>query len=62
MVWAILMDQEFDKVKDKMPSVEVNTTAAREHAGEIERGIRLVKKDAEGLALLCRPSRYQNYL
>ena len=32
------MDQEFDKVKDKMPSLEVNNTAAREHVGEIERG------------------------
>ena len=40
MVRTILMDQEFDKVKDKMPLLELNTTAAREHVGEIERGIR----------------------
>jgi len=43
------MDQEFDKVKDKMPSLEVNTTAAREHVGEIERGIRLVKERCRGV-------------
>ena len=47
-VRTILMDQEFDKVKDKTPSLEVNTTAAREHVGEIERGIRLVKERCRG--------------
>ena len=48
MVQTILMDQEFDKVKDKMPSLEVNTTAAREHVCEIEHGIRLVKERCRG--------------
>ena len=38
------MDMEFEKVKSEMDSVEINTTAAREHVGEIERGIRTLKE------------------
>ena len=40
-----MMDMEFEKVKDKkgMELVNVNKTAAREHVGEIERGIRYLK-------------------
>ena len=38
------MDMEFKKIKDEFDRVEVNTTAAREHVGEIERGIRLVEE------------------
>ena len=47
-VRTILMDQEFDKVKDKMSSLEVNTTATREHVGKTERGIKLVKERCRG--------------
>ena len=61
-VRTILMDQEFDNVKDKMPTLEVNTTAAREHVGKIERSIRLVKERCSGLALSCHSCRYQNHL
>ena len=43
-VRTILMDQKFDKVKDRIPTLEVNTAAIRKHAGEIERSIRLVKE------------------
>ena len=39
-----MMDMEFEKIKDEFDRVEVNTTAAREHVGEIEREIRLVKE------------------
>jgi hypothetical protein len=39
-----LMDMEFKKLKDKLPNVILNTTAAREHVGEIERKIRVVKE------------------
>jgi hypothetical protein len=39
-----LMDKEFDAVKEYVPFLEVNTTAAREHVGEIERSIRTVKE------------------
>ena len=38
------MDQEFIKVRDFVGTLEVNTTAAREHVGKIERFIRLLKE------------------
>ena len=39
-----LMDKEFDKVQEHLPFLQINTTAAREHVGEIEREIRQVKE------------------
>ena len=39
-----LMDMEFEKNSDKLPLVEVNTTAAREYVPEIERQIRTIKE------------------
>ena len=36
IVRVIMMDQEFDKVEDACDTVEMNTTAAREHVGKIE--------------------------
>ena len=36
VVRLVLMDMEFDKIKDLVGLVEVNTTAAREHVAEIE--------------------------
>ena len=41
-----LMDMEFEKLRDKLPNVTLNTTAAREHIGEIERKIQVVKERA----------------
>ena len=38
------MDMEFEKVNVLVPLVEINTTAAREHVGLIERKIRHVKE------------------
>ena len=46
-----LMDMEFKKTKDELPLVEVNTTAAREHAPEIDRRIRIVKERAKRATL-----------
>ena len=46
MVQTALMDMEFEKLKDKLPNVILNTTAAQEHVGEIERKIRVVKERA----------------
>jgi len=46
---TIMMDMEFDKVKDKLPSLIINTTAAREHVAEIERKIRLVKERSRAI-------------
>ena len=38
------MDKEFDAVKKHVPFLQVNTTAAREHVGEIEREICQIKE------------------
>ena len=38
------MDMEYVKIKDKLDKMEVNTTTAREHVGEMEQGIWLVKE------------------
>ena len=43
-----MIDMEFDKLKPLMPHVALNTTAAREHVGEIERKIRVIKERARG--------------
>ena len=39
-----MMDMEFEKIKDLVPLVKVNTAAAREHVGYIERKIRHLKE------------------
>ncbi len=44
MIRSCLMDMEFEKLKNQMESVIVNTTAAREHVGDIERYIRVIKE------------------
>jgi hypothetical protein len=43
------MDGEFEKLKPLMPSVECNTTAAKEHVSEAERTIRTLKERVRGL-------------
>jgi hypothetical protein len=50
-VRSILMDGEFEKVKGLMPTVECNTTAAKEHVSEAERSIRTVKEQMQGTLL-----------
>ena len=40
------MDQEFDKLDGTLGLVEINTTAAQEHAGKIECNVRTVKERA----------------
>ena len=49
VVRTILMDREFEKIKSQMPTVECNTTAAKEHVSEAERTIRTVKERIRGL-------------
>ena len=44
VVRLVLMDMNFEKIKDNIDKVEVKTTAGRKHVGEIERGIRLMKE------------------
>jgi hypothetical protein len=48
VVQTTMMDMEFDKLKDLLTHVAFNTTAAREHVGEIERKIRVIKERARG--------------
>jgi hypothetical protein len=43
------MDGEFEKVRDLIPRVECNTTAAKEHVSEAERTIRTIKERTRGL-------------
>ncbi len=50
-VRTILMDNEFEKVKDHVPETNLNTPAASEHIGEIERKIRVIKERSRGI--LC---------
>ena len=50
-VQTILMDNEFNKVMDHAPHVIINTTAAAEHVGDIERRIRVIKERCRGI--LC---------
>ena len=46
---VVLMDQEFDKIVDEAPKVDINTTAAREHVGDTERTIRTVKEHSQAV-------------
>ncbi len=51
IVRIIMMDQEFDKVKDACKMVEINTTAAREQVEEIKQYIRTIKGCSRALVL-----------
>ncbi len=42
-VQVAMMDMEFEKLRDMLPNLTLNTTAAREHGGEIEPKIRVIK-------------------
>ena len=44
VIYLALMYMEFEKVREKLAIIEVNTTAAREHVPETERQIRLIKE------------------
>jgi hypothetical protein len=48
VVQVAMMDIEFEKLKDLITNVTLNTTAAREHVGEIEQKIRVIKERARG--------------
>ncbi len=43
------MDGEFEKLKNILPTVECNTTAAKEHVSKTECSIRTVKERTLGL-------------
>ena len=46
IVQTALMDMEFEKLRDMLPNVTLNTTAVREHVGKIERKVRVEKERA----------------
>ena len=46
---TILMDGKFEKVKPFLPTLECNTTAAKEHVSKAERTIRTMKERTRGL-------------
>ena len=50
-VHTILMDNEFKKVQDHVPEINLNTPAAAKHVEEIERKIRVIKERAR--RILC---------
>ncbi len=43
-----MMDMEFDKLKNLLPLVVLNTTAAREHVCKIKQKIIVIKERARG--------------
>ena len=46
-VQTILMDMKSYKLVAEMPNVVINTSAAQEHITEVERRIRVVKREHE---------------
>jgi hypothetical protein len=48
-VGTVLMDNEFKKLRNLVPILTVNTTAAKEHVPEVERKIRLIKERGRGI-------------
>ena len=49
VVQTTTMDMEFDKLKNLLAHVALNTTAAREHVGKIKQKIRVIKERARGM-------------
>ncbi len=49
VVQTLLMDGEFEKIRDLMPMLECNTTAAKEHVSKAEHMIRMIKERTCGL-------------
>jgi hypothetical protein len=49
IVRTILMDEEFEKIRPHLLTVEYNTTAAKEHVSKAERTIRTIKERTRGL-------------
>ncbi len=46
VVQMAMVDMEFKKLKNLLPHVALNTMASREHVGEIEQNIRVIKERA----------------
>ena len=61
MVRLVLMDMEFEKIKYVFDKVKVNTTAEREHVGEIKRGIRLMKERSRCVISNLREAGFKHF-
>jgi hypothetical protein len=48
VIQTAMIDMEFEKLRTMMLHVALNTTAAREHVGEVEQKIRVIKERARG--------------
>ena len=60
MVQTAMMDIEFKKLKELLPNVALNTTAANEHVGEIEQKIRVIKERPEEHSTHCLTRNFQS--
>ena len=49
IVCTILMGGEFEKVKDELPSLICNTTAAKENVSSAEQTIHTIKEQSRGI-------------
>ena len=47
-VGTVLMDNKFESLRNQIPILAVNTTAAKEHVPDVERQIRLNKERGRG--------------
>ncbi len=48
-VGRVLMDSKFEKLRNLVPILAINTTAAKEHLPEVERKISLIKERGRGI-------------
>ena len=48
-VQTVLMDMEFDKIKDLIPMINVNISATNEHVVEVEQRNRTIKERCQGI-------------
>jgi hypothetical protein len=48
IVHTSIMDMEFEKLKDLLPGIALNTMVAQEHVGGIERKIQVIKGEGLG--------------
>ena len=48
-VGTVLMENEFEKLRNLMPILAINTTVAKEHVPAVERKIRLIKERGRGI-------------
>ncbi len=49
IVQVAMMDMEFKKLRDMLPNVTLNTTAAHDHVGKIKWKIRVIKERGRGM-------------